>query len=169
MIFLEFSVIEPEFGQIFWTSIIFLGLWFFLGRKAFRPIQDALKNREQGIANALNEAQKAREEVVGMKAENEQILSEAREEKNKILKAAAEAKEQIIAEAREAAKVEAGRIMDSARIDIENQKLAAITEVKNQVGLMSIELAEKILRQNLKGNPEQEKFVAEQVQKMNLN
>lgn len=165
----DFSVIKPDFGLIFWTTIIFLLFWGIIGKYAFGPIARALKTREQDIQNALDEAKKAREEMAGLKSENDKLLQQAREERAELLKEAKETKNQIISEARNKAKEEASKIVSDARVEIENQKKAALTEVKNQVGLIALEMAEKVIRRELKGNAEQESYVNELAGKMNLN
>jgi len=164
-----FDVIKPDPGLILWTSVIFLLVWVTLGRMAFRPIQAALKKREDDIQGALDEAKKAREEMANLKAENEQLLVEAREERGAILKEAKEAKDSIINEAKEKAKDEAQKIVQNAKQEIENQRMAVLTEVKNQVGTMAIEIAEKVLRKQLEGAKDQEAFVNQLVDEIKLN
>ena len=170
MIFLaEFSVIKPDFGLFFWTLLIF-GIFFFIMKKfAFVPIIAALLDREQGISDSLNAAEKARLEVTNMKAENEQILAQAREERAKMLKDAKEVATGIVNESKENAKIEANKIMVSAKQDIENMKQSALTEVKNQVGNMALDIAEKVLRKELKGDASQVAFVNTLAKEMNLN
>lgn len=165
----DFSVIKPDPGLIFWTSIIFLLVWFVLGRMAFGPIQNALKRREQDIQSSLDEARRARQEMSELKAENEELLKQAQEERAAILKEAKEAKNSIIDEARKSAKEEYRRIVTDAKEDIENQRMAMITDLKNQLGLISIDIAEKMLRKELKGNKEQEQFVKTLVDEIKLN
>lgn len=165
----DLSPIKPDIGLILWTSLVFLFVWFMLGRLAFRPIQKALKQREDDIQGSLDEAKKAREEMANLKAENEQLLVEAREERAKILKEAKEAKETIIKEAKDKAKEEARKIVTSAKEEIENQKMAAVTEIKNKVGLMAIGIAEKVLRKNLEGDKDQEAYVEKLVDEFKLN
>lgn len=170
MLFLavEFPI-TPEVGIFFWTTIIFLAVWFFLGRFAFKPIQDALKKRENDIQIALDEAKKARQEMANLKSENQALLAKAQEERALILKEAKEAKDSIIATANERAKLEYKEMMDKAKEDIQNQKMAAITDLKNQVGQMSIEIAEKLLQRELSTKKDQEQFVVSLVDKIKLN
>ena len=165
----DFSVIRPEPGMLVWTTIIFLLFWFILGKLAFKPIGEALKSRENSIQSALDEAKNAREEMQQLKSENDKILAEAREERSKMLKEAKETKDAIIAEARNKAKEDAQKIVASAMSEIDNQKKAAVTEVKNMAGLMAIEIAEKVIKKELKGNPEQEAFVNSLVNDIKLN
>ena len=170
MIFLvDFSPIKPDFGLFFWTLIIFGIFFFLLSKFAFKPIAQALKDRENGIADALGSAEKARLEVANMKVENEQILAQAREERMKMLKEAKEQATAIVNESKNAAKEEASKIIVNAKQEIENMKLAVITDVKNQAGTLALEIAEKVIRKELKGNAEQVAFVNTLVKEMNLN
>jgi len=165
----DFSVIKPDIGLLVWTSIIFLITWFMLGRFAFRPIQNALKDREDYIQDSLDEAKKTKEEMANMKAENEKILAEAREERTAILKEAKEAKEKIIAEAKEQARTEAQKISNTAKTEIENQKMAAMVDLKNQSGILALQIAEKIMKKDLTASGAHESFVADLVNETKLN
>jgi F-type H+-transporting ATPase subunit b len=166
---IDFPPLKPTFGLFFWTTLIFLLVWIPIGRKAFKPILEALKQREEGIADALGAAEKARSEVANMKAENEQILAQAREERMKMLQEAKAEATRIVTESKDAAKSEASKIMVNAQQEIENMKQAAMTEVKNQVGSMALTIAEKVLRKQLAGNAEQEAYVNTLAKEMNLN
>ena len=165
----DFSVIRPEFGLLFWTSVVFIVVWWLLGRFAFRPIQQALKDRETSIQESLDQARLAREEMASLKAENENILAQAREERAKILKEAKDVKENIITEAKVKAKEEAQKIVNNAKTEIENQKAAAMLDVKNQAGMLALEIAEKVIRKELKGDMEQEKYANSLVDEIKLN
>jgi F-type H+-transporting ATPase subunit b len=165
----DFSVIKPEPGLLFWTVLIFLIFWTLVARFAFRPIVNALKKREQDIQDALDEAKKAREEMAALQAENEKLLAEAREERAKMLKDAKEAKEQILAEAKERANAEYRRKVESALHDIENQKMAALVELKNAAGQMAVEIAEKLLQRELSNKAEQEAYARQLAEQMRLN
>jgi F-type H+-transporting ATPase subunit b len=165
----DFSVIKPDPGLILWTSVIFIVLWTFLGRMAFRPIQNALKQREHDIQSSLDEAKRTREDMSKLKADNEALLKQAQEERVKILREAAETKDAIINEAKVKAREEARKIVEEAKVLIENQKMAAITEVKNQVGNLAIDLTERLMRTQLKGNAEQEQLVSRLMDDMKMN
>jgi F-type H+-transporting ATPase subunit b len=165
----DFSPIKPDFGLLFWTTIIFLLFWFMMSRFAFTPIKDALKKREGDIQDALDEAKRAREEMASLKSENEKILAEAREERSKILKEAKEAKATIIGEAKTKAKEEAQRIVTSAKAEIENQKNSALREVKSQAGMMALAIAEKVIKRQLAGDSEQEKYANSLIDEIKLN
>ena len=165
----DFSVIKPDPGLIFWTALIFILVWGGLGRLAFRPIQNALKQRETDIQSALDEALKARQEMANLKAENEELLKLAQEERAKILREAKEAKDTIISDAREKAREEAQKIVSNAKAEIENQRMAAVIDLKNQIGKLSIEIAEKVLRQELGDKNGQERFVNTLVDEIKFN
>ncbi|MBI1224612.1 MAG: F0F1 ATP synthase subunit B [Bacteroidetes bacterium] len=170
MIFLiDFTPIKPDFGLIFWTTVIFLIFWLMIGKFAFRPIASALKKRESDIQGSLDEAKRVRQEMANLKAENEALLVQAREERAQILKEAKDAGNKLVEEAKIKAKDEAQKIVASAKEQIENQKMAAITDLKNQVGAFSISIAEKVIRRELSGNKEQEAFVNDLVKEIKLN
>ena len=144
-------------------------LCYLMKKYAVGPITEALSNRETEIANALDQAKRAREEMSNLKSENEKLLAQAREERSKMLQEAKDIKGQIIAEAKEKAKEEANKIVSNAMTDIENQKKIAITEVKNELGALAISIAEKVIKKELKGNAEQEAFVNTLVKDIHLN
>jgi len=169
VLLMELNPLKPELGGIFWATIIFALFWILIGKFAFKPIANALKKREDDIQNALDEAKKAKEEMANLKAANEKLLAEAREERSKMLKEAKETKNQIINDAKQAAKDEASKIMSQASLDIENQKKAAMMEVKNEVGAIALSIAEKVIRKQLAGNAEQESYVNALVNEVNLN
>ncbi|MBK7247176.1 MAG: F0F1 ATP synthase subunit B [Flavobacteriales bacterium] len=143
------SLVEPAFGLIFWMTLSFGIVFFLLAKFAWKPILKALHEREQSIEDAIGEARKAREEVAAMKAGNEDLLQEARAEREQMLKEARDIRDKEIAEAKGRAKAEADAMLGRAREDIRNEKNAAITEMKNQVGELSIVVAERILRDKL--------------------
>ncbi len=170
MIFLaEFSVISPDFGLFFWTLAIFLIFFFLLSKFAFKPIAQALKDREDSIKDALASADRAKAEMANLKSENEALLAKAKEERALMLKEAKDNASNIVGEAKNAAKEEANKIMTNAKLEIDNMKQSAMTEVKNQVGLMALDIAEKVIRKELKGNTEQIAFVNTLAKEMNLN
>jgi F-type H+-transporting ATPase subunit b len=162
-------LVTPDVGLLFWTTVTFLILLVLLRKFAWKPILNAVKAREESIDEALDAAEKARSEMAQLKSDNEKILKEAREQRDGILKEAREIKDKTIAEAKEKAGEEANRIIADAREQIENQKMAAITELKNQVGAMSISIAEKVLRAELEDKAKQEALVNEQLKDFNLN
>jgi len=169
MFLIEFNVIQPDVGLIFWSALIFVIFWLLMSKLAFKPIISALKKRESDIQGSLDEAKRVRQEMANLKAENEALLVQAREERAHILKEAKDAGNKIVEEAKAKAKEDAQKIVADAKEQIENQKMAAITDLKNQVGAISIEIAEKVLRKELKGNAEQEAFVNGLVKEIKLN
>jgi F-type H+-transporting ATPase subunit b len=170
MVFLaEFSVFQPDFGLFFWTLLIFGVFFFLLSKFAFKPIAEALKDREDSIKDALASADRAKAEMANLKSENEALLSKAKEERALMLKEAKENASTIVADAKNAAKEEANKIMTNAKLEIDNMKQSALTEVKNQVGMMALDIAEKVIKKDLKGNAEQVTFVNTLAKEMNLN
>ena len=168
-VLMDFNPIKPDLGLIVWTTGIFALFWILIGRSAFKPIANALKKREEDIQSALDEAKKAKEDMSNLKAANEKLLAEAREERAKMLKEAKETKNKMIADAKQAAKDEASKIMSQASLDIENQKKAAMMEVKNEIGAIALSIAEKVIKKQLAGDSEQESYVNSLVNDVNLN
>lgn len=166
---LSFSPFQPTPGLAIWSFAIFILFFLIMKKFAFGPIAEALAKREGDIQDAIDQAKKSREEMANMKAENEKLLAQAREERGKILQEAKEIKNQMISEAKEKAKEEATKIVTSAMVDIENQRKAAITEVKNELGNMALTIAEKVIRKELKGNADQESYVKTLVKEIQLN
>jgi F-type H+-transporting ATPase subunit b len=164
-----FSVFQPSPGLAFWSLLIFLIFMWLLTKFALKPITEALESRKTDIQNALDTAKLARQEVSNMKSENDKLIAEAQIERSKILQEAKDLKNQIINEAKDKAKEEANKIIANAKIEIDNQTKAALAEAKNQVGNMAIEIAEKIIKKELKGNSEQEAYVKSLVENVNLN
>lgn len=156
--------VTPDYGTIFWMLIIFGIVLFILKKFAWAPILNALKEREESIADALSSADKARREVAGLKASNDQILAEARRDKELILKEAREIKDKMIAEARVLANAETQKGIESARQQIQAEKVAAINDIKTQVAELSVTIAEKIIRKQL-DNPNDQKLLVEDLLK----
>src|SRR6185436_12038683 len=155
------KLVTPDIGLLFWMLVSFSIVLFLLKKYAWKPILNSLKEREESIAGALNSAKMAKEEMLALKSDNERILAEARNERDKILKEARDAKDSIINEARTKATTEADRLLQIAREGIQNEKLAAITELKNQVAILSLEIAEKILKEELSSAEKQQQLVGE--------
>jgi len=150
-------------------SISFLTVLFILGKFAWPMILKSLKEREESIANALNAAQKAKDEMASLKADNEKLLNQARAERDALLKEARDTKDAIIAEAKNKATAESNRLLAQARESINNEKVAAITELKNQVASMSVEIAEKILRHELSNDEKQKTLMDNLMKDISLN
>ncbi|WP_081208093.1 F0F1 ATP synthase subunit B [Salegentibacter sediminis] len=153
------DLITPEFGLFFWQTIVFLVLIFIMAKFAWRPILGAVNKREESINDALASAEEARKEMQNLKADNEQLLKEARAERDAILKEAREIKEKIIAEATEDAQKKADRIVTQAQENIKLEKQAAMTELKNHVATLSIEIAEKVIRKELSSDEKQHQMI----------
>jgi len=146
-------------GLFVWQTVLFLALLFLLRKYAWKPILTAVEEREEGIKSALDAADNAKKEMEALNADNEKILREAKAERDSILKEARELKDGIIAEAKTQATEEADKVMASAREQINNEKMAAITELKNQVASLSVDIAEKILKAELKDDNKQKEMV----------
>jgi F-type H+-transporting ATPase subunit b len=153
------ELITPGIGLLFWMLVMFSMVLFILKKFAWKPILKALKDRESSIRDALMSADNAKKEMEKLKADNEVIMAEARAEKEKIVQEAKQIREKIIGDAKTEASEEAKKLMKSVRIDIENEKVAAIQEVKNKVAELSIEIAEKILREKLADTAEQRSMI----------
>lgn len=163
------NLITPEIGLIFWTGITFLILLFLLRKFAWKPILGAVEERDNKINAALNAAEDARKEIANLAAENEKLLNEARAEKDRIIADAKKTRETMISEAKAIADSEAKRMIETARTSIENEKNAALTEVKNLVAGLSIDIAEKLLRKQFENNAEQQAFVKKHIEDIKLN
>lgn len=163
------ELIKPEFGLIFWMTISFVLVMLLLGKFAWPIILKSLKEREESIANALDSARRAKEEMAALKADNEKLVMQARAERDLLLKEARDTRDSIVAEARNKAQVEANKIMTQMRETINNEKMAAITELKNQVASMSIEIAEKILRHELSNDEKQKNLMDNLIKDISLN
>lgn len=163
------QLLTPDMGLVFWTLLGFLAFWFIMGKYAFKPIVNAIKKREDTINEALESANKAKEEMKLLHADNERILAEAKDERLKILKEAKEVKDAIIAEAHAKASEEKTRIIAEAKSEIEKQKNDAIREIKQEVSNLSVDIAEKILRRELDSAKEHQTLIAGELDKLKLN
>lgn len=163
------NLLTPEFGLIIWTLLAFLVVFFVLGKFAWPAIMKGLKDREATIADSLATAERVKAEMAQLQSENEILLVKAREERALLLKEARETKDRIINEAKEQAKEEANKIILDAQFAINAQKMAAITEVKNQVGKLVIEVSEKVLRRELGNKEAQEAHIMGMVEEVKLN
>ena len=168
-ILLDIPLVQPEFGLMFWMLVTFLTILFLLKKFAWKPILKMLKDREESIENAIQSAERAKQEMVALQAGNEKILAEARAERDNLLKEARETKDAIINEAKTKAKVEADRLVALARETINAEKMAAVTELKNQVATLSIDIAEKILKEHLSADDKQKALVNNLMKEVNLN
>ena len=165
---MEKLITEFSIGLFFWQTIIFILLIFLLKKFAWKPILDAVNEREEGIKNALLSAEKAREEMASLKSDNEETLKKARSERDSLLKEAREIKQQLIDEAKNEAKNEAKKIISQAQETIQNEKNAAIVDLKNQVASLSIDIAEKVLKEKLSDDQSQMNLVKDLVKEVTL-
>jgi len=163
------ELVTPAIGLIFWMLVTFAIIFFILKKFAWKPILNMIKEREQGIEKALKSADDALETMRELKAGNEKILHDARNERDNMLKEARDTKEAIIAEAKTKAKQEADRLVAQARETINAEKMAAIAELKNQVATLSIDIAEKILKEHLSSDDKQKTLVNNLVKEVTLN
>jgi len=163
------DLLNPGFGLLIWTFVAFLIVFFILKKYAWKPILSSLKERETGIADAISSADKVKAEMAALKNENEALMAQAREERGIMIKEAREQTVKMISEAKEKAKGEYDRIVADAQVAITQQKNAALTDVKNQVGALVIEVSEKILRRELGNKAEQEKYITELAEGVKLN
>lgn len=163
------ELIYPGLGLIFWMTLSFLLLFLILRKFAWKPILNMLHEREQKIEDALHAADMAREEMKKLQVDNEKLLRDAKVEREKILAEARQLKEKILAEAKLKGNEEAERMIDAAREAIKFEKMSALTELKNQVALLSIDIAEKVLAQDLEKTEKQEKLINTLLNEINFN
>lgn len=163
------ELVKPEFGLIFWMVISFGLIMLILKKFAWKPILNMLHEREASIQSALDSAEKAKEEMKALQSSNEKILADARNERDLLLKDAREIREKMISDAKGIATKEGERMLTIARENIQNEKMAAITELKNQVASLSIEIAEKILKSELSSDEKQKSLVNTLLKDVNLN
>ena len=163
------ELLTPDLGLFVWTLLAFLIVFFLLKKLAWPAIIKGLSDREQNIANSIATAEKVKLEMAQLKNDNEALLVQAREERALMLKDAKETKDKIIGEAKEAAKEQASKIIADAQAIINNQKMAALTEIKNQVGILVVEVSEKVLRRELSNKTDQESYIKQLAEDAKLN
>ena len=163
------NLVTPDIGLIFWTTLTFLILLFLLKKFAWKPILNMVKERDESIENALNAAEEAKKEMAALNAKNEELLQEAREERDKMLKEARDTKDKIISDAKSQAREEGDKLISNARQSIETEKKAALADIKNQVATLSVEVAERILKEKLSEGDGQDKLVEKYIKDINLN
>ncbi|SDE72707.1 F0F1 ATP synthase subunit B [Riemerella columbipharyngis] len=163
------TIIEPGIGLLFWMTLTFAILLFLLSKFAWKPIINAVNDRESSIVDALNQAKLAKKEMEQLKADNERIIREAKIERDAILKEAREIKERIVGEAKDAAKAEGDKMIEAARQSIAAEKQSAMADIKSQIGLLSVNIAEAILKQKLENPEAQNALVDNMLNKSNLN
>ncbi|MFN8246400.1 MAG: F0F1 ATP synthase subunit B [Ferruginibacter sp.] len=163
------DLLLPHLGLIVWTVLAFLIVLFILKKFAWGPILKGLNDRESNIAKSLATAEKVKLEMAQLKSENEALLASAREERAAMLKEAKDIRDKMINEAKDEAKQQAAKIISDAHASIQNQKMAALTDIKNQVGKMVIEISEKILRREMSDKAQQEGYIRQLADEIKLN
>ncbi|WP_029034320.1 F0F1 ATP synthase subunit B [Salinimicrobium terrae] len=166
---MEKLVNDFSFGLFFWQIIILVTLVILLAKFAWKPILDALNEREQGIQNALESAENARKEMQNLQADNEKLLQEARVERDNMIKEARQIKDKMIAEAKEDAQREGEKMIQQAKTTIQTEKNAALADIKNQVATLSVQIAEKVIREELSTKAKQERLVEDMLNDVTLN
>lgn len=162
------DLITPDFGLFVWQTVVFLILIFLMAKFAWKPILGAVQKREESINEALSSAENARKEMQNLQADNEKLLQEARIQRDAILKEARELKEKVISEASVEAQQKANKIVAQAQVTIQNEKNAALADIKNQVGALSIEIAEKVVREQLSHKEKQHRLIEEMLEDVTL-
>lgn len=163
------ELIYPGLGLIFWMTLSFMLLFFILKKFAWKPILNMLHAREKKIEDALQAAELAHEEMKLLKLDNEKLLRDAKVEREKIIAEARQLKEKILEEAKQKGNEEAQRIIESAKEAIEFEKMSALTELKNQLALLSIEIAEKVLQEDLTDRSKQTMLIEKLIDDINFN
>jgi F-type H+-transporting ATPase subunit b len=161
--------LTPGTGLLFWQVVIFLGLFFLLAKFAWKPILSSLKEREESIQKALDQAEKAKIEMASLKSDNEKLLKEAREERDKILRDARTAGNHIQEEAQASAKKISDKMIEDAKSIINTEKQAALRDVRAQVALFSLEIAEKLIKKNLSDDKVQKELTESLIRDLKLN
>ncbi len=160
----EFSV-----GLFFWQIVLFVGLLLLLKKYAWKPILDAVDEREKNIKEALEGAERAKQEMLNLQANNDKILKEARLERDALLKEAREMKDNIVNQAKEEAQIQANKLMEQTKAAIENEKAKAISDMKKQMGDLSVAIAEKVVKKELSDKEKQLQLVEQLLNEVKLN
>lgn len=165
---MEKLINDFSFGLFIWQTVLFIALLFLLRKYAWKPILTAVNEREESIHNSLKAAERAREEMKALQADNEKILNQARSERERIVKEANDIKNQIIGDATDKAKNEATKLVESARTQIQAEKASAMADIKTQVAELSVEIAEKLLRKELAQESKQQKLIDDLLKETNI-
>lgn len=163
------GLLSFELGTFIWMFLAFAIVLFILKKFAWKPILNALTEREESIEDALRSAERAKEEMAELQADNERILQEARKEREAMLKEAKEMGSKLVSEAKQKATIEADKVIESARLNIEGEKSAALNEIKAQVALLSVEIAEKVLREQFADDQQQKDYFKKLMDEVKLN
>lgn len=163
------GLVTPDFGLLFWMVLTFLIVLFILKKFAWKPILSSLKEREDSIEDSLRLADKAREDMAKLQADNEQILNKARQERDEMLKEARGIKQQIIDDAKGQARIESEKMIEAAKQSIQNEKNSAIADMKKNIASLSVQIAEKVLKEQLSNKKQQELLVEKYLEDVSLN
>jgi len=163
------ELVSPDIGTIFWMLLMFIIVLVILKKFAWKPILNALEKREKSIEDSLRSAELAKEEMEKMKADNKLVMAQARKERDEMLKETKQASEKLLNEARGKASEEAKKIIESARQQIRHEKTVAISEIRDQVAELSVDIAEKVLREKLKSSKEQQELMDKLLDEIKLN
>jgi F-type H+-transporting ATPase subunit b len=166
---MEKLINDFSFGLFIWQTIIFVGLILLLKKFAWKPILDAVNEREEGIKNALLSADNARKEMQNLQSDNQRILQEARMERDALLKDARDMKDKMVADAKNEAQAQGQKMIEQAKAAIEGEKNAAMAELKLHVSTLSLEIAEKLLKDELSNKVAQVKLVEKMLGDAKLN
>ena len=161
------ELVTPALGLIFWTTVVFVLLLLLLKKFAWKPILSAVEERNSLINDSLQAAEKARDEMSELNSNNEKIIAQAKLDRDTLLKEAREMKSQIISQAKDQAALEAEKLVNSAKEQISNEKMKALTELKNHVAELSIEMAEKVLSNELSDASKQKELINRSLKKNN--
>lgn len=163
------ELLLPKLGLILWTLVAFIIVLYILGKYAWKPILKSLDDREKNISDSILSAENVKKEMAAMQSENEALLAKAREERSQMMREAKDIRDRMIQDAKEQARKETNKIVADAQSVINQQKMAAITDLKNQVGTLVLEVSEKVLRRELNNKADQEKYIQELAQNIELN
>jgi len=169
MILASNSLINPAIGTLFWTVVTFTLFFLILKKYAWKPILNAVKQRDEMIKGSLISAEKARKEMLKLQSDNEAILRKAREEREGILKEARDIRDKLIAEAKGKASEEAEKLIVKARAGIEREKTIALSSIREQIANLSVEIASKLIEEKLKHTGEQEKLIDTYLKDVDFN
>ena len=163
------ALLTPAFGSVVWATVSFLVVLFLLRKMAWAPILQGLKDREEEIEGALNSAKEARAEIQNLQSDNERLLQEARAERDGMLRDARDMADKLVAEAKQLAKDEGERMIDQAKQAIDGERAAAVAELKAEVAKLSLDIAENLVRQELKGDDAQQELIGRMISDSKLN
>ena len=163
------ALLNPAFGSVVWATVSFLVVLFLLRKMAWGPILQGLKDREEEIDGALNKAKEARAEIENLQADNERLLQEARAERDGMLRDARDMADKLVADAKQTAKDEGERMIDQAKQAIDGERAAAVADLKAEVAKLSLDIAEKLVRQELKDDAAQQELIGRMITDSKLN